>query len=89
MEKKKKYWYPVKEKKYWYPVGNVAEGECCGWVYLTEAEAKIVKYATNSSNWECMEYESYSGCFWIDLEGKQTEKPTSAPELMMIDITWE
>ena len=69
-----------KEKKYWYPVGNTAEGESCGWVHLTEAEAKLVAYATNSGNWECLEYESYSGCFWIDLEHKRTKKPTSAPE---------
>ena len=66
--------------KYWYPVCNCAEGECRGWVQLTETEAEIVSRATNVNNWECVEDEGWAGCFYIDLKGKTSQKPNTAPE---------
>jgi hypothetical protein len=55
-------------KKYRYMVSNLAEGTTCGYVDLTKAEAKIVAYATNQDNWKNVQYESWSGSFWIDID---------------------
>jgi hypothetical protein len=55
-------------KKYRYAVSYMAEGTTCGYVDLTKAEAKVVAYATNTDNWKSLQYESWSGSFWIDID---------------------
>ena len=63
------------KQKYWYSVGLSAEGDSTGYVYLTKEEAKIVKYATNESNWKNAEIESWSGCFSIDIDNPKEQLP--------------
>lgn len=55
-------------KKYRYTVSQSADGTTTGTVDLTEAEAEAVAYATNSSNWNNVNREPYSGHFYIDLD---------------------
>ena len=55
-------------KKYKYSVSLNAEGNSWGYVDLTEEQAKIVAYATNADNWQCLHSEHHSGYFNIDID---------------------
>ncbi len=55
-------------KKYRYNIGISAEGVTSGTIDLTKKEADIVAYALNTSNWNNLEEEPWSGVCWIDVE---------------------
>ena len=63
------------EQKYWYKVGLYAEGQTTGWVRLTEKQAEIIAFTSNSNNWILVDDESYSGSFGIDLSSKRKTRP--------------
>lgn len=56
------------EKKYRYNVCLSAEDVTTGTIDLTKKEAEIIARATNTDNWNNLEWNSYSGSFWIDIE---------------------
>lgn len=62
------------EKKYRYNVCLSADGEKTGIVLLTKKEAEVVAYATDSSNWENVHDEGWSGHFWIDMDNPEEIK---------------
>jgi len=48
-----------------YYVGNTAEGENTGEIWLTEEQAEIVAYATNPANWSNRGGDGWGGSFYI------------------------
>ena len=54
--------------KFYWKVWQSAEGCTDGYVLLTKKEAEIVSYATDWNNWKCVNDESWSGSFSIDLD---------------------
>ena len=55
-------------KKYRYNICYSAEGVTTGTIDLTKKEAAIVAYALNTSNWNNLDAESWSGSCFIDIE---------------------
>ena len=55
-------------KKYRYHISKSAEGMTSGTIDLTKKEAAIVAYALNTSNWNNLEEEEWSGSCWIDVD---------------------
>lgn len=58
----------AKEKKYRYNICQSAEGTTSGTIDLTKKEASIVAYAIDTSNWNNLEEESWSGSCYIDID---------------------
>lgn len=56
------------KKKYRYNICYSAEGTTSGTINLTKKEASIVAHALNTSNWDNLEVESWSGSCWIDID---------------------
>ena len=55
-------------KKYRYNIYKSAEGTTSGTIDLTKKEAAIIAYALDTSNWNNVEEESWSGSCWIDID---------------------
>lgn len=55
-------------EKYRYGVSLNAEGNSWGYIDLTEEQARIVYYATNTENWKDAHHERHSGYFNIDID---------------------
>ena len=56
------------EKKYRYDVALLAEDTTTGTIDLTKKEAELVARVTDTNNWNNLDWNSYSGSFWIDIE---------------------
>lgn len=59
------------EKKYRYRVCQSAEGCTTGTVLLTKAQAEAVYFATDTTNWDNFDAESYSGYFGIYIDNPE------------------
>ena len=57
-------------RKYRYAVSMLGDDISDGYIELTKKQADVVKFATNTKNWEDAELNSYSGTFFIN-----TDKP--------------
>ena len=57
-----------KAKKYRYNIMQSAEGITTGTIDLTKKEAAIVAYALDTSNWNNLIENSWSGSCWIDID---------------------
>ncbi len=55
-------------KKYRYNICKSAEGMTTGTIDLTKKEAEIVAYALDTTNWNNLEEEPWSGSCWIDID---------------------
>ena len=55
-------------QKYRYSVSLMAEEDSNGFIELTKAQAELVKFATDTKNWEDAEIKGYSGMFFIDTD---------------------
>lgn len=58
----------AKAKKYRYYICKSAEGITSGTIDLTKKEASIVAYALNTSNWNNLEEDDWSGSCYIDID---------------------
>ena len=59
------------EKKYKCCLSLSAEGETTGTMMLTKEEYEIVKRVTDPSNWDDVEWESWCGSFFINMEEEE------------------
>ena len=59
------------EKKYRYRVCQSAEGCTTGTILLTKSQAEAVYFATDTTNWDNFDGQSYSGYFSIDIDNPE------------------
>lgn len=59
------------EKKYRYHVCQSAEGCTTGTILLTKSQAEAVYFATDTTNWDNFDGQSYSGYFSIDIDNPE------------------
>lgn len=59
------------EKKYRYRVCQSAEGCTTGTILLTKSQAEAVYFATDTTNWDNFDAESYSGYFSIYIDNPE------------------
>ena len=69
-------------------VSLMAEEYSSGFIELTKEQAELVKFATNTKNWEDAEIKGYSGMFFIDTDNP-IELTNDIKEYLLSDVRYK